>query len=54
MPRLKRICRMTSKCTNQGMRVVWAPGAQQYRDDIWNYIAAENLHAPVDMDELFS
>lgn len=36
------------------MKVVWTPEAEQDRDDIWLYIAAENLRAAARMDELFS
>ena len=36
------------------MRVIWTPEAEQDRDDIWDYIAAENPEAAVKMDELFS
>jgi toxin ParE1/3/4 len=36
------------------MRVVWTPEAQQDRADIWDYIAASNPRAAVQMDELFS
>ena len=34
------------------MRVIWTPEASQDRDDIWNYIAADNPYAAADMDEL--
>lgn len=30
------------------------PEAEQDRDDIWDYIAADNPHAAARMDELFS
>ena len=36
------------------MKVIWTPEAEQDRDDIWLYIAADNLPAAVRMDELFS
>jgi addiction module RelE/StbE family toxin len=36
------------------VRVIWTPEASQDRDDIWNYIAADNPYAAADMDELFS
>ncbi|SCX46766.1 type II toxin-antitoxin system RelE/ParE family toxin [Nitrosospira sp. Nsp1] len=36
------------------MRVIWTPEAEQDRDDIWNYIAADNPVAAILMDELFS
>lgn len=36
------------------MKVIWTLEAEQDRDDIWNYIAADNPLAAVDMDELFS
>lgn len=36
------------------MRVIWTTEAEQDRDDIWNYIAADNLSAATLMDELFS
>ena len=36
------------------MRVIWTPEAEQDRDDIWNYIAADNLVAATLMDKLFS
>ncbi|MFM0515469.1 type II toxin-antitoxin system RelE/ParE family toxin [Paraburkholderia sp. RL17-373-BIF-A] len=36
------------------MRVIWAPEAEQDRDDVWDYIAADNVSAAVRMDELFS
>lgn len=36
------------------MRVLWTLEASQDREDIWNYIAADNPHAAADMDELFS
>ena len=36
------------------MRVIWTPEAQQDRTDVWDYIAADNPHAAVQMDELFS
>jgi addiction module RelE/StbE family toxin len=36
------------------VRVLWTLEASQDREDIWNYIAADNPHAAADMDELFS
>ncbi|MFM0288039.1 type II toxin-antitoxin system RelE/ParE family toxin [Paraburkholderia megapolitana] len=36
------------------MRVVWTPEAEQDRDDVWEYIAADNPAAAARMDELFS
>jgi addiction module RelE/StbE family toxin len=36
------------------VRVIWTPEAEHDRDDIWNYIAADNLVAATLMDELFS
>jgi addiction module RelE/StbE family toxin len=36
------------------MKVVWTPEAQQDRADIWDYIATDNPHAAIRMDELFS
>ena len=36
------------------MRVVWTPEAQQDRNDVWSYIAADNPRAAARMDELFS
>ncbi|QDQ85015.1 type II toxin-antitoxin system RelE/ParE family toxin [Paraburkholderia megapolitana] len=36
------------------MRVVWTPEAEQDRDDVWEYIAADNPAAAAWMDELFS
>lgn len=36
------------------MRVIWTPEAEQDRDDIWNYISADNPVAATFMDELFS
>jgi toxin ParE1/3/4 len=36
------------------VRVIWTPEAEQDRDDIWNYLAADNLVAATLMDELFS
>jgi plasmid stabilization system protein ParE len=35
------------------VRVVWSPEAEQDRDDIWHYIAADNPQAAANMDELF-
>jgi hypothetical protein len=36
------------------VKVVWTPEAEQDRADILDYIAADNPHAAVRMDELFS
>lgn len=36
------------------MRVIWTPEAEQDRANVWDYIAADNLHAAARMDELFS
>jgi addiction module RelE/StbE family toxin len=36
------------------VRLIWTLEAQQDRVDIWDYIAAENPFAAVDMDRLFS
>ncbi|PCE27975.1 addiction module toxin RelE [Paraburkholderia acidicola] len=36
------------------MKVVWTPEAEQDRDDVWEYIAADNAAAAARMDELFS
>ena len=36
------------------MRVVWTPEAQQDRDEVWDYIAADNPRAAARMDEIFS
>ncbi len=36
------------------MRVVWTPEAEQDRDDVWDYIATDNVGAAARMDELFS
>lgn len=36
------------------MIVIWTPEAEQDRTDIWDYIAADNSVAAVQMDELFS
>ena len=36
------------------MRVTWTPEAEQDRADVWDYIEADNPHAAVRMDELFS
>jgi toxin ParE1/3/4 len=36
------------------VKVVWTPEAQQDRADIWDHIAADNPHAAVRMDQLFS
>jgi len=36
------------------VRVVWTPEAEQDRDDVWDYIATDNVGAAARMDELFS
>lgn len=36
------------------MRVIWTPESQQDRVDVFDYIAADNLHVVVQVDELFS
>ena len=36
------------------MRVVWTPEAEQDRDDVWDYIATDNVAAAARMDALFS
>lgn len=36
------------------MRVIWTPEAQQDRVELWERIAADNPHAAVLLDELFS
>ncbi len=36
------------------MRVVWTRQAEQDRAEVWDYIAADNPDAAVEMDELFS
>ena len=36
------------------MKIVWTPEAERGRDDIWLYIAADNLRAATKLDELFS
>lgn len=36
------------------MRVVWSPEAEQDRDEVWDYIAADSAAAAARMDELFS
>ena len=36
------------------MRVVWTPEAEQDRDEVWEYIAADSVAAAALMDELFS
>jgi toxin ParE1/3/4 len=36
------------------VRVVWTPEAEQDRDDVWDYIATDNVAAASRMDELFS
>jgi addiction module RelE/StbE family toxin len=36
------------------VKVVWTPEAENDRDEIWNYIFADNPQAAVRMDELFS
>lgn len=36
------------------MRIIWTPEAEEDRDDIWDYIAADNPSAAAEMDKLFS
>jgi len=36
------------------VRVVWTPEAEQDRDDVWDYIATDNVAAAARMDGLFS
>jgi toxin ParE1/3/4 len=36
------------------LKVIWTPEALQDRNDIWDYIAAQNPRAAASMDELFS
>ncbi len=36
------------------MKVLWTPEALQDRNDIWDFIAADNPQAAARMDELFS
>jgi toxin ParE1/3/4 len=36
------------------VRVVWTPEAEQDRDDVWDYIATDNVAAAARMDALFS
>lgn len=36
------------------MRVIWTPQAEQDRIDIWDYIAADNPQAAIEIDALFS
>ena len=36
------------------MRVVWTPEAEQDRDEVWEYIAADSVTAAARMDQLFS
>jgi len=36
------------------VRVIWTPEAEQDRDDVWNYIAADSMAAAIRMDVLFS
>jgi toxin ParE1/3/4 len=36
------------------VKVIWTPEAEQDRADIWDHIVADNPHAAVRMDELFS
>lgn len=36
------------------MKVIWTPEAEQDRLDVWDYIADDNPHAAIRMDELFS
>jgi toxin ParE1/3/4 len=35
------------------VKVVWTPEAEQDRDDVWDYIAADSVTAAVRIDELF-
>jgi toxin ParE1/3/4 len=35
------------------VRVVWTPEAEQDRDDVWDYIATDNVAAAARMDALF-
>lgn len=36
------------------MRVIWTPEAEHDRDNVWDYIAADNPLAASRMDQLFS
>ncbi|WP_031359207.1 type II toxin-antitoxin system mRNA interferase toxin, RelE/StbE family [Caballeronia sordidicola] len=36
------------------MKVVWTPEAEQDRDEVWEYIAADSVAAAARMDQLFS
>lgn len=36
------------------MKVVWTPEAEQDREEVWEYIAAESAAAAARMDKLFS
>lgn len=36
------------------MRVIWTPGAEQDRAEIWDYIAADNPRGAARLDALFS
>jgi len=36
------------------VKIVWTPEAEKDRDDIWLYIAANNVRAAIKLDELFS
>ncbi|VWC46150.1 plasmid stabilization system protein [Burkholderia arboris] len=36
------------------MRIIWTPEAEQDRDDVRDYIAADNPRAAARMDQLFS
>jgi addiction module RelE/StbE family toxin len=36
------------------LRVIWTPEAEQDRDEVRDYIAADNPHAAARMDQLFS
>ena len=36
------------------MKVIWTSQAVQDRCDVWDHIAADNLHAAARMDKLFS
>jgi addiction module RelE/StbE family toxin len=35
------------------VRVLWTPEAEQDRDDVWDYIATDNVAAAARMDALF-
>lgn len=36
------------------MKIAWTPEAQQDRLDVWDYIAADNRVAAIEMDERFA